>query len=479
MDFKAVRRTDKNVGVRRSPRPSRRSPIPGLEIDAREPRGRRRRVRLRRAAARASWRRHRDHDDAGRESVSPFFIANMLPDTASGQIAIELGIKGPNMCIVTACSTGTHNIGEAAEGIRRGDFVAAITGSTETPLLRGRLHRLLEHARHGHAARGRAARDDLAPVRSSPATGSCWARARARWSSRTSSSPRRAARGSTPRSSATARRPTRWDLIQPIDKGDGTARAMEMALERHGVPRDEVDLINPHGTSTPLGDLREAQAIWRVFGDRTREIAISGTKSMTGHLMGAAGAVEGFTVLSVAPPDRPATLNYRDADPEIDLDVVHGEPTPMRIRYAIATTSASAATTARSSSSATTATDASDDRHPRGPREPIASRAAAPQRPRRKVGPRRRDERRHLADRLGRTATIPALRPPNRESACPPPHRLLTSLAAPSSPAWGPSRRSGTTTRRTGNALVAGVSGGGPDHELRRDRPTRSASPPR
>ena len=91
-----------------------------------------------------------------------------------------------------------------------------------------------------------------------------------------------------------------WDLIQPVEKGDGARRAMEMALERHGVPRDEVDLINPHGTSTPLGDLREAQAIWAVFGDRTPKIAISGTKSMTGHLMGAAGAVEGvFTVLSV------------------------------------------------------------------------------------------------------------------------------------------------------------------------------------
>ena len=90
------------------------------------------------------------------------------------------------------------------------------------------------------------------------------------------------------------------------------ARSLQ-ALERHGVPADEIDLINPHGTSTPLGDLREAQAFWEVFGDRTPEIAISATKSMTGHLMGAAGAVEGVaTVLSIYNQCAPATLNYRD-----------------------------------------------------------------------------------------------------------------------------------------------------------------------
>jgi 3-oxoacyl-(acyl-carrier-protein) synthase len=127
-----------------------------------------------------------------------------------------------------------------------------------------------------------------------------------------------------------------WDLIQPVEKGEGTARAMRWALQRRDVPVDEVDLINPHGTSTPLGDLREAQAIQAVFGDRASEIAISGTKSMTGHLMGAAGAVEGvFTVLSVFHQMAPATLNYREPDPEIPLNVVHGESKPMEIRYAM------------------------------------------------------------------------------------------------------------------------------------------------
>jgi len=127
-----------------------------------------------------------------------------------------------------------------------------------------------------------------------------------------------------------------WDLIQPIEKGDGVRRALIQALDRHGVPADEVDLINPHGTSTPLGDLREAQAFWAVFGEHTPDVAISATKSMTGHLMGASGAVEGvFTVLSVHNQCAPVTLNYRDADPEINLNVVSGSSKSMPIRYAI------------------------------------------------------------------------------------------------------------------------------------------------
>jgi 3-oxoacyl-(acyl-carrier-protein) synthase len=130
-----------------------------------------------------------------------------------------------------------------------------------------------------------------------------------------------------------------WDMIQPIDAGAGSARAMQMALERRGVPTDEVDLINPHGTSTPLGDKREAEAIWTVFGSRSagaaRSLAISATKSMTGHMMGAAGAFEAFaTVMSVAEQCAPATINYRDPDPECDLWVVQ-ETQALPIRYAL------------------------------------------------------------------------------------------------------------------------------------------------
>jgi len=333
MDFKAVRRTDKNVvfavaaakqavadsGLEIGPANSEDVGVifgsgvggPGLMADA---------IQTMKTRPR---------------SVSPFFIANMLPDTASGQIAIETGARGHNMCIVTACSTGTHNIGEAAEGIRRGDFSSVITGSTETPLfevgyvgftnMRGMgtpregqpltdISRPFDRSRNGFVLGEGAGAMVLEDLEYAKARGAKVYAEVVGYGSAADA----------------------WDLIQPIDKGDGTRRAMEMALERHGVPRDQVDLINPHGTSTPLGDLRESQAIWSVFGERTPEIAISGTKSMTGHLMGAAGAVESiFTVLSVHHQIAPATLNYREPDPEIPLDVVHGASRPMRIRYAM------------------------------------------------------------------------------------------------------------------------------------------------
>ena len=130
-----------------------------------------------------------------------------------------------------------------------------------------------------------------------------------------------------------------WDMIQPIEGGTGSARAMKMALDRRGVPADEVDLINPHGTSTPVGDARETEAVWAVFGDRAaggrKSLAISGTKSMTGHMMGAAGAFEAFaTVMAVSEQTVPGTLNYRDADPACDLWVVD-ETIKMPVRYAL------------------------------------------------------------------------------------------------------------------------------------------------
>jgi 3-oxoacyl-[acyl-carrier-protein] synthase II len=274
-------------------------------------------------------------ETSGARTVSPFFIANMLPDTASGQIAIETGIRGPNMCIVTACSTGTHNIGEAAEGIRRGDYIAALTGSTENPLhelvhigfsnMRGMglprpgepletVSRPFDKTRNGFVLGEGAGALMLEDMEFAKARGAKIYAEVVGYGSAADA----------------------WDLIQPVEQGDGARRAMLQALERHGVPADEIDLINPHGTSTPLGDLREAQAIWAVFGDHTPDIAISATKSMTGHLMGAAGAVEGvFTVLSVHHQVAPATLNYREEDPEINLNVVHGSAREMEIRYAV------------------------------------------------------------------------------------------------------------------------------------------------
>ena len=332
MNFKAVRRTDKNVvfGVAAAKQaltdsgleigPDNANDVgvmfgsgvggPGLMADAIE-----------------------TLESRGAKAVSPFFIANMLPDTASGQIAIELGAKGPNMCIVTACSTGTHNIGEAAEGIRRGDYVAAICGATETPLYEVGYVGFSNMRGMGTPREGRPLGDISRPF---DRTRDGFVLGEGAGALIVEDLELAKARGAKIYAEVVGygNAADAWDLIQPVEKGDGVRRAMEMALERHGVPRDEIDLVNPHGTSTPLGDLREAEAIKAVFGERYQEVAISGTKSMTGHLMGAAGAVEGvFTVLSVHHQVAPATLNYLEPDPEIDLDVVHGDSREMEIRY--------------------------------------------------------------------------------------------------------------------------------------------------
>lgn len=271
----------------------------------------------------------------GGKTVSPFFIANMLPDAASGQVAIETGARGANMAIVTACSTGTHNIGEAAEGIRRGDFTTCLAGSTETPLyevayvgfanMRGMgtpreghplsdASRPFDRSRNGFVLGEGAGCLVLEDLELAKARG---ARVYAEVVGYGSGNDG-------------------FDLIQPVADGGGTRRAIEMAMERHGVPADEIDLINPHGSSTPLGDLREAQSFAAVFGDRVKDIAVTGTKSLTGHLMGAAGAVEAaITVLSIHNQTAPATLHYEEPDPELPVNVVHGESREMEIRYAM------------------------------------------------------------------------------------------------------------------------------------------------
>ena len=270
--------------------------------------------------------------------VQPTFIANALVDSASGMIAIETGAIGHNVCIVSACATGTHNVAEGAEAIRRGDCIAVMSGSTEAPLLevahagfgnmRGlgnprpgegyeSVSRPFDSTRDGFVLGEGAAGLFLEDLDHARARGAHIYAEVVGYGS--------AADG--------------WDMIQPVEKGAGSARAMKMAVERRDIPVDEVDLINPHGTSTPLGDKREAEAIWAVFGDRAsgaaKKLAISGTKSMTGHMMGAAGAFEAFaTVMSVDQQCITPTINYRDPDPECDLWVVT-EATPMPIRYAL------------------------------------------------------------------------------------------------------------------------------------------------
>ena len=274
----------------------------------------------------------------GPNRVAPTFIANALVDSTSGMIAIETGAIGHNVCIVTACATGTHNVAEGAEAIRRGDCIAVISGSTESPLLE------VAHAGFGNM-RGLGSPRPGEPLqtvsRPFDATRDGFVLGEGAGGLFLEDLELAKARGARIYAEVVGHGSAAdgWDMIQPIEGGTGSARAMKMALDRRGVPADELDLINPHGTSTPVGDKREAEAIWTVFGDRSaaarRSLAISGTKSMTGHMMGGAGAFEAFaTVLSVSEQTVPGTLNYRDPDPECDLWVVD-ETIKMPIRYAL------------------------------------------------------------------------------------------------------------------------------------------------
>jgi 3-oxoacyl-[acyl-carrier-protein] synthase II len=277
-------------------------------------------------------------EERGPRTVAPTFIANALTDSTSGMIAIETGAIGHNVCIVSACATGTHNVGEGAEAIRRGDCIAVISGSTESPLLE------VAHAGFSNMRGMGMPRPGEAPQtvsRPFDLTRDGFVLGEGAGSLFLEDLEHAKARGARIYGEVVGYGSAAdgWDMIQPIEAGVGSARAMKMALERRGVPADEVDLINPHGTSTPLGDKREAEAIWTVFGERSsrdaQSLAISGTKSMTGHLMGAAGAFEAFaTVMSVAEQCVPPTINYRDFDPDCDLWVVT-EPTPLPIRYAL------------------------------------------------------------------------------------------------------------------------------------------------
>ena len=274
----------------------------------------------------------------GPDRVPPTFIANSLVDSTSGMIAIETGAIGHNMCVVTACSTGTNCIGEGAELIRRGDVHTVIAGSTEMPLIE------VAHAGFGNMRglgsprEGRSIADVSRPF---DRTRDGFVLGEGAGALILEDLENATARGAHIYAEVVGYGSAAdgWDMIQPIEGGTGSARAMKYALQRRGVPADEVDLLNPHGTSTPVGDRREAEAIRAVFGDRVtrdrRSLAITGTKSMTGHMMGAAGAFEAFaTVMSVAEQVAPGTINYSEFDPECDLWVTT-ETTPLPIRYAL------------------------------------------------------------------------------------------------------------------------------------------------
>ncbi len=258
--------------------------------------------------------------ERGPGRITPFFIPMLIANLASGQIAIQFGAKGPNTCVVTACATGAHCIGDAFRAIVYGDADAMITGGTEaniTPLTIGGFNamkalstrndepekacRPFEKNRDGFVVAEGAGILILEELQFAL---------------------KRNARiyGELVGYAYTG---DAYHITAPSPDGDGAVRCMRMALKDAGINPEEVDYINAHGTSTPLNDLTETIAIKKVFGEHARKIPISATKSMTGHLLGAAGSTEAiFTLLSIRDGIIPPTINYEEPDPQCDLDYV-------------------------------------------------------------------------------------------------------------------------------------------------------------
>jgi 3-oxoacyl-[acyl-carrier-protein] synthase II len=265
--------------------------------------------------------------------ISPFFITGLIVNEAAGNISIKYGLKGANLATATACTTGAHAIGEAYRKIQYGEADAAIAGGTEsvmTPLAVG-----------GFAVmRALSTRNDDPQHASRP-----WDRGRDGFVigegaglvilEEMEAAKKRGARiycelvGYGLSGDA-------YHIAAPSEDGDGPARVMRNALEDAEINPEEVDYINAHGTSTPAGDRVETMAIKMVFGAHARKVAVSSTKSMTGHLLGAAGGLEtAICALAVENQVMPPTTNYETPDPECDLDYVPNVARSAPIRYAL------------------------------------------------------------------------------------------------------------------------------------------------
>jgi 3-oxoacyl-[acyl-carrier-protein] synthase II len=261
--------------------------------------------------------------ERGAARVSPYFIPNVLVDAASGQLAITLGIRGPNYAPVSACATGSHAVGEGAEIIRRGDADAILAGGTEACL-----HPLILAG--FTAMRGLAVEEEDPPRASRPfdatragfvmGEGACVLVLEELEAAR--------ARGATVYAEVLGYGTSNdaYHMAAPEPEAVGVAEMMRTALERAEVEPKRVGYINAHGTSTPLGDAAETKAIKDVFGEHAYNLAVSSTKSVMGHCFGAAGAIEAMMcVLAVRDGVLPPTINYREPDPACDLDYVPNE----------------------------------------------------------------------------------------------------------------------------------------------------------
>ena len=278
----------------------------------------------------------REHNNllrGGPRRISPFFIPASIVNLASGHVSIRLGAKGPNSAAATACTTGTHAVGDSFKIIARGDADVMICGGAEasiTPMGIG----------------GFAAMRALSTRNDDPAHASCpWDKDRDGFIVGEGAGVlileelEFAKRRGAPMLAEIVGYGMSGDafhITAPHEDGDGAHRVMRNAMDDAGIEPADVDYINAHGTSTPVGDRIESNAIKRTFSDHAYKIAVSSTKSMTGHLLGGAGGLEaGLSVLAIRDQIAPPTVNLANPDPECDLDYVPGKPRPMEIEYAL------------------------------------------------------------------------------------------------------------------------------------------------
>jgi 3-oxoacyl-[acyl-carrier-protein] synthase II len=271
--------------------------------------------------------------DRGADRVSPNFIPNVLVDSASGQLAIELGIRGPNYAVVSACATGSHAIGEAAEMIRYGHADAVLAGGTEACI-----HPLILAGFSNMRGLATANGDPAKASRPFDATRAGFVMAEGAGILALEDLETAQKRGARIYAEVLAHGASNdaYHMAAPDPESKGVVEMMDQALARAGVQPEEVDYINAHGTSTPLGDAAETLAIKEVFGDHAYELAVSSTKSVMGHTFGAAGAIEAIMcALAVHEGVIPPTINYVNPDPACDLDYVPNEPRERKVRVAL------------------------------------------------------------------------------------------------------------------------------------------------
>jgi 3-oxoacyl-[acyl-carrier-protein] synthase II len=258
--------------------------------------------------------------ERGPSRVSPFMVPMMLPDTGAGMIAIHMGLRGPNMAVVTACASGTNAVGEATEIIRRGDADVILAGGSEAALIPVAMAGL-------NVMTALSTRNEEPQRASRP-----FDRERDGFVMGEGSAvlvleslEHALSRQALILAEITGYGSTNdaYHISAPAENGAGAALCMQKALKNAGLTIDDIDYINAHGTSTPLNDKSETAAIKSVFGERAYHLPISSTKSMTGHLLGASGALEALLCVKILQDQiLPPTINYENPDPECDLDYV-------------------------------------------------------------------------------------------------------------------------------------------------------------